>query len=320
MRNVQRPLRWYAARIVIALAIVCTLGAALVYLRFRQDTAAHAQRIAAGSKVIDTPCGPVEYGERGTGRAILAVHGAGGGYDQGLLLADSVGDGFRVIAPSRFGYLNTPLPLEDASVAAQAEAYVCLLDALEVRRAAVLADSAGGPSALAFAIRHPERVEALILVSAISTLRPIRDDDSGPSAALLTDFVYWLAATYFPDAVLAAVGAPASTLPRLTPAEHARMWDIMRTFQPMSRRLPGMNLDAVEQSRPEVEALPLETITAPTLVIHATDDALIPFAQGQHSAARIPGARLVSFDYGGHLVIALEAVSREILDFMAATG
>lgn len=317
MRNVQRPLRWYAARIVIALAAVCTLGAALIYQRFRQDMVVHEQRIAAGSRIVNTSCGPIEYGERGTGRVILALHGAGGGYDQGLLLADSVGSDFRIIAPSRFGYLNTPLP-PDTSVIAQAETYACLLDALGVRRATVLADSAGGPSALAFAIRHPERVEALILVSAISTLRPIRDDDSGPSAALMTDFVYWLAATYFPDAVLAALGAPASALPRLTPAEHARMWDIVRTFQPMSRRLPGMNLDAVEQSRPEVEALPLETITAPTLVIHATDDALIPFAQGQHSAARIPGARLVSFDYGGHLVIALEAVSREILDFMAA--
>lgn len=319
MTAIQRPPRWCAARITAALAVGCTLGAALVYLRFRQDMAAHEQRIAAGSKVIDTPCGPIEYGERGAGRAILAVHGAGGGYDQGLLLADSVGDGFRVIAPSRFGYLNTPLP-PDASVAAQAEAYVCLLDALEVGRAAVLADSAGGPSALAFAIRHPERVEALILVSAISTLRPIRDDDSGPSAALMTDFIYWLTATYFPDAVLAALGAPVSALPRLTPAEHARMWEMVRTFQPMSRRLPGMNLDEVEQSRPEIEALPLETITVPTLVIHATDDALIPFAQGQHSAARIPGARLVAFDYGGHLVVALEAVSREILDFMAAAG
>jgi len=41
----------------------------------------------------------------GEGPPVLIVHGAGGGYDQGLWVArDSVGEGFRIIAPSRFGY------------------------------------------------------------------------------------------------------------------------------------------------------------------------------------------------------------------------
>ncbi len=203
---------------------------------------------------------------------------------------------------------------------AQADAYVCLLDALGVDRASVVADSAGGPSALAFAVRHPDRINKLVLVSAISTLRPIREDSSGPSAAMLTDFVYWLAATYFPDTVMSAIGVSGDSLPHISAAEHEQMRSMIRSFQPMSRRMPGMNLDAVQQNVPGIERLPLKDIAAPTLVIHARDDTLIPFAQGQYNADNIPNARLVAFDYGGHLVFVLDAVKAEIRAFLAQNG
>jgi pimeloyl-ACP methyl ester carboxylesterase len=299
-----------------AFVIVLAATGILIYARFDHDMAAHAARIAADSLILETPCGRIEYGEEGTGVPILALHGAGGGYDQGLLLASWLGQGYRVIAPSRFGYLGSPI-LGDGSVREQAAAYTCLLDALGLDRVAVFADSAGGPSALQFALDYPQRVDALVLISAISTLRPIRDDSSGPPAALLTDFVFWSALTYLPDQALPAFGVPAESLPRLTAVEHERMWETIRLMQPMSRRMPGMNLDAVEQNKPAVAALPLEQITAPTWIIHAVDDSLIPFAQAQHSASRIPGARLVTVEYGGHLAAALDSVIRQAKEFLA---
>jgi hypothetical protein len=62
--------------------------------------------------------------EKGSGIPLLSIHGAGGGYDQGLAnAAGFVGAGFRIIAPSRFGYLGTPVP-PDISPAAQADAHV----------------------------------------------------------------------------------------------------------------------------------------------------------------------------------------------------
>lgn len=92
---------------------------------------------------------------------------------QGLEIAEPLARaGLRVIAVSRFGYLRTPLPA-DASAAAQADAHACVLDALGIRRAAVLGVSAGGPSALQFALRHPERTAALVLlVPAVYAPRP----------------------------------------------------------------------------------------------------------------------------------------------------
>ncbi len=92
------------------------------------------------------------------------VHGASGGFDQGVeLLGALAGRGFRLIAPSRFGYLRSALPA-DATTAMQADAYVQLLDHLGIKKVAVVGISAGAWSSLQFAIRHPDRCGALVLL------------------------------------------------------------------------------------------------------------------------------------------------------------
>ena len=119
---------------------------ALVYFSYRRDIHQARERISVGSQIVETPCGPIEYAVAGGGPPVLVVHGAGGGYDQGMDFSKPlVQSGFRVIAMSRFGYLRTPLPA-DASAAAQADAHACLLDALHIQRVAVVGASAGAPS------------------------------------------------------------------------------------------------------------------------------------------------------------------------------
>jgi len=76
-----------------------------------------------GSQVVKTNCGPIEYAQIGEGYPVLVVHGNGGGFDQGLSLAETyLGEGFQIIAPSRFGYLGSPLPA-GATPVEQADAY-----------------------------------------------------------------------------------------------------------------------------------------------------------------------------------------------------
>jgi pimeloyl-ACP methyl ester carboxylesterase len=295
---------------------VLAAGALSIYLRYRQDIAAHEARIAHGSKIVATACGTVEYGEAGAGEPILALHGAGGGYDQGLMIADLIGPGFRVIAPSRFGFLNTPVP-PDASVGTQADAYACLLDELQVGAVHIFATSAGGPSALEFALRYPQRVKSLTLVSALSTLRPVRAEGAGPSAALLSDFGYWAVTTFAPSLALDALGLPAAAQEQMSPSERAHTLDVLRMMLPMARRAQGNNTDIVEQNLPSIATMPIDQITAPALVVHATDDTLVPHAQGEYSAAHIPGARLLPFASGGHLVIVKAAVWDAIRQFLA---
>ena len=143
--------------IISALAVI---SAVFVSFNYRHDIEAAGARVSFGSKVVNTPCGLIEYADVGTGPAILAIHGAGGGFDQGLELARAfLEPGSRIIAPSRFGYLRTPLP-QDASPVAQAEAHACLLDALNLRRVAVVGGSMGAPSAMQLCLRHPERCSA----------------------------------------------------------------------------------------------------------------------------------------------------------------
>jgi pimeloyl-ACP methyl ester carboxylesterase len=82
----------------------------------------------------------------------------------GLKIAHTyVGDVYRFVVPSRFGYLGSSLP-RGAKPADQADAFAGLLDRLEISQVAVFGYSAGGPPAIQFALRHADRVSALVLL------------------------------------------------------------------------------------------------------------------------------------------------------------
>src|SRR3712207_363286 len=144
-----REILRYAVLLAICLLIALVGFGAVTYPRFRADVQPDRERLLSGSDITTTEeFGEIEYAVRGKGPPVLLVHGAGGGYDQGLLIGENyVGDGHRFIAPSRFGYVRSPIP-EEGSPAAQADAYAALLDALGVERVGVVAFSDGGPSAL----------------------------------------------------------------------------------------------------------------------------------------------------------------------------
>ena len=111
--------------------------------------------------------GLVQHTDTGAGPALLALHGGMGGYDQSWLLARAlIADltPYRVLALSRPGYLGTAQSL-GRTPDAQADLYAELLDALGIEKALVAAVSAGGPSAIQFALRHPGRCAGLVLVS-----------------------------------------------------------------------------------------------------------------------------------------------------------
>ncbi|MEM9355475.1 MAG: alpha/beta hydrolase [Pseudomonadota bacterium] len=124
--------------------------------------------MSQGTLIAQTPVGAIEYAERGVRPRLLSIRGAGGGNDQGLALAAEVaGERFRAIAPSRFGYLGTPVPV-DISVHAQEVAHAALLNTLQVESVVVMGTSAGALSAMELAICHPRRVRALILIAPAS--------------------------------------------------------------------------------------------------------------------------------------------------------
>jgi pimeloyl-ACP methyl ester carboxylesterase len=307
-RNVLRIVLILAALVIAALVV-------LTYSSYRRDIGRAYDRIATGSQIAQTRCGPIEYAVAGEGPPLLSVHGAGGGFDQGLELAAPLArSGFRVIAVSRFGYLRTPLPT-DASAAAQADAHACLLDALNIKRVAVLGTSAGGPSSLQFALRHPDRTAALVLlVPAAYAPRPnqapaVHTPRGTPflfDTALRSDFLFWAMGKLAHDTFIQGIlGTPPEVVARASAAEQARVGQIMEHILPVSPRRPGLiNDGAVVSSLPRYE---LERIAAPTLAISVSDDLYGTFDGARYTADHVPNARFIGYPSGGHMLVGRNA-------------
>ena len=279
--------------------IVVAVGL-LVYFSYRNDIRKAHARIAAGSKKIHTAYGLIQYAESGAGAPMLIVHGAGGGYDQGEYFAKLIGGNYRWIAPSRFGFLGSPVP-EGANSALQADVYASLLDALGIDRVGVVGVSMGGPSSLLFALRYPQRTKSLALVSAASHVIPSRPAIIAAIFSIfLNDLVFWSMVRLIPEGLLAALGVPMKVQKQLSPEEAAQLNVFLASIMPMGARRRGQLL---EQHMSEYDAEQIRNIQAPTFVMHAHDDTLISFEHGEFSARNIPGAQLIPMEKGGHLAL-----------------
>ena len=298
-----------SSRIALAIVVMAgLLGGLVIYRDYRREIGAERARIASGSQIAMTPCGPIEYAVRGSGPPVLLIHGAGGGFDQGLELARPLVDnGFRVIAMSRFGYLRTPLP-QDASPEAQADAHTCLLNALNLDRVPVVGGSAGAPSAMLLCLRHPERCLAMVLLFPIAfapgdtAKQPPRLFWFVIRTTLHSDFLYWTASKLVRGTLFKTILAtPPDDFRNAPQEERARALEIMRHILPISEREKGIwNDAAISTSIPRYD---LEKLRIPTIVISAKDDLYGTYRKGRYTAEHISGARFVGYATGGHLLL-----------------
>jgi pimeloyl-ACP methyl ester carboxylesterase len=223
-------------------------------------------------------------------------------------MGEDIANTHLVIAPSRFGYLQTPMPSGDASPAAQADAHAALLDALGIRgKVTVIGASAGAFSATEFAIRYPEKVSTLVLAvpdawspeAASEGAAAIGSSDFIRNTVLKSDFIMWAFMKVAGSQMLSYVGVPEELQEKMTSQEKADAQELIWAILPVSQRNTGiMNDEANHQNR---HRLALEDIQAPTLIIDAKD--VETFPGSKYTAEHIPNARLVEFDRGGHLLI-----------------
>ena len=323
-------LRTTSALVVAGAAVmILALVASSIWWRFDGDLERARERSAQRSALIETRCGPIEVQQSGAGVPLLVVHGSGGGHDQGMAFAGTLAQrGIRVIAMSRFGYLRTPMPA-DASAAAQADAHVCLLDALGLHRAAVMGGSAGAPSALQMAIRHPDRVSALILLVPLTYKPPTQADSAAPMPAWVeatmtrligSDFLFWAALHVARDEVIKTVLAtPPELVATASPREQARVNAMLDNILPVSARAEGLRSDTAVGKH--LTPAPLESIRAPTLVVSARDDRYGTFAGAAYTASRIAGTKFIGFDTGGHTWVGHDdEVMSEIVTLLVPTA
>jgi pimeloyl-ACP methyl ester carboxylesterase len=260
------------------------------------------------ARVIRTGRGPIECASFGGGPSVLSLHGALGGFDQSLILARTVGEpGYRYIAVSRPGYLNTPiasgrLPEEEADLLAS------LLDALGVPDVAVLAVSGGGPSAIHFALRHPDRCRGLVLISTASGVIEQGIPTSFKVMKLLArvPFIARQMQRQVERNPLRAAGRSIAdeALCRRT-LEHPHAGPLLQalvlsTADRMNLRLAGTDRDIwVTRTR----EYPLEALAVPVLAVQGTADDAAPFSHAERLLERVPRAELLALDGGGHAAI-----------------
>lgn len=293
---------------------------------FREARTQADIRLFGHGTVIDTRAGALEYAVAGDGPPLMMIHGTGGGFDQGLLFAAALRQrGFRIIAPSRFGYLGSDFP-DDASPAHQAGVLVDLLDHLTIDRLAVIGGSAGALTAAEFALRHPDRCAHLGLPVPAGNLTnrdPVQFtalQRLAVNAVLGSDFWFWsLARLSLGQMIRTLLATDPALLDRVPASERQRASAILDQIFPISRKGNGFKTDAFWAGTPSPTAF--DRIAVPTLILSCEDDLFGTAATARLLAERIPGAEITIYPTGGHIWLGHdEDVAGRIAGFVRGTG
>jgi len=281
--------------------------------RYRHDMNAARARLAAVERhVIATPWGAVEYAERGSGDPVLVVHGIFQNCVSGLFSVRDFSDR-RFIAPSRFGCLGSSMP-PDATPAGQADALAALLDALDIDQIDVIGESAGATSALQLALRHPARVKHLAVLVGNLPGSPTAIVQPSWTKRVNRQFVMWALRALAPSTMARLVAAVSKGF-AMSSDDVRYVNEFIDSLFPMSPE--GYNFDLFV-SNADVTNYNLEAISVPTLIAHTKDDQLASHEASQRAAERIPGARFVSPESGGHLMLGQTKIIRdELAEFFA---
>ncbi len=191
-----------------------------------------------------------------------------------------------------------------------------VVDAVGLDRFPLLGVSQGGAVAVAYAVRHPERVSRLVLAGAYARGRSVRarTDAQRDAAALDLDLarVGWARS----DPSFLQVFA-SQFLPDGTPED----WEDFTTFQRQTTS-PANGVRFLEEfARIDVSDI-AHQVQCPTLILHAREDVRVPASQARELAALIPHSELVLLDSRNHLLGEREPAWPEFLahidDFLAA--
>lgn len=289
------------------IAVVCgaaVLAALCLHHLAAQWNARTLAGLRASSRIVNTRRGEIEYATASAGSPVLISHGTLGGFDQGIVAAELIlAPQFRPIAVSRPGYLRTPLAA-GASPEEQADAFAALLDSLAIDRVPTMGISGGGPPALQFALRHPHRCTAVVLICAVTQrlVLPRRAALASRFPAIATSsLANWLVSLlyhHFP-APIAQQAFTQFERSQAMPATNRRdALRLMATSVPVNPRYDGVMNDAAYLST--LAEYPLAQIQQPTLIIHGSADAVVPFAHAEFAASKIPNAKLIKQENGSH--------------------
>ncbi len=306
---------WWVVGIVAAIGLLWLV----LWAWYRRWLRTVTKRASRDSWVVSTPLGRVEYGLRGDGPVVLHFHGGNVGHNGWFFLEHLVRAGYRVLTPDRPGYLGTPIK-NGGSPEQQADLAAALLDVLRIDRVAVVGLSAGGPAAIQFAARHPDRTTALVLLSAVSQRTELSDDQLNSSLGRLVMTPRYQDVAYF------LINRAMHLLPALSmrdfvktettydPETGKKLIDQVLGDPEQKREVLAMS-DAMVPARPrfdgamndlrvqkELGELPFSRVKAPGLIVGSRNDGDIGFANSVNAEERLPRSELIAVDQFGHLI------------------
>lgn len=293
----KRLAAWIAG---LALLAVVALGIAF----YTPDTDPAAMRAKYGgppSRFVDLGEGlTVHLRDEGPRDApvIMLLHGSNVDLHTWDAWAARLSTRYRIIRYDQIGHgLTGPSPARDYSMAAFVRSVDRLTTKLGIARFALAGNSMGGGVAWNYALAHPERLTALILVNASGAPEPAEAPPPfafrvAQSAIFTPVLLHVTPRSLIASGVRSAVADPA----RVSETTIDRYWELLR--------YPGNRQATIDrQSVPRIKATAarLATIRTPTLVIWGDKDALLPVAGGHWFAGAIPRASKVVYRDIGHV-------------------
>lgn len=256
---------------------------------------------------VQLPGGPINVIERGEGPPLVLVHGHTGRWANWLANIPSLSRKHRVIAMDLPGFGHSPMPREPITIENYGRTLDALMDRLDIDATAVVGNSMGGFAATELAIKFPQRVERLTLVSAAGLATKY--------LGLSTEFFHRRTVVAFARAVNAYAGVPearAETLVR-RPRLRRRVLDVVvrypeRLSGPMCFELMrGSGKPAAPDATDAIMNYDyrdrVSDIACPTLIVWGRNDRVVPVSSAEEYHRLIDGSRVDVFEDTGHMAM-----------------
>jgi len=276
-----------------------------------------AIRVMDDGEVIETATGKIHYKLTGEGPVLFFMHGGPGGIDQGAFLEGLDEEGYSILIVSRPGYLRTPfVPL---SYEEQVDQYIELLDKLSIDKVVAMGYSAGGPLAINFANKYPERTHALVMEAGVSTIYEIPSESPDSFwMKLLTndriqDFLSWIAVKTIKIAfklIFKSMIRLETLLDKegiknfaelVSNDKERKRWlmKLLDTTLPMSIRKLGLNHDI--ELLTSIERIPVDNISVKSLLVYSKEDNDVKWLNAEYLITNLKDFELLE-THGGHLM------------------
>jgi pimeloyl-ACP methyl ester carboxylesterase len=299
--------------IVLIVTVVFIILLRIAYMRWKKS----AVKVMDDGEVMETTMGKIHYKLTGEGPVLFFMHGGPGGIDQASLIHDIIQEGYSILVVSRPGYLRTPfVPL---SYEEQVDQYVELLDKLTIDKVVPMGFSAGGPLALNFANKYPERTHALVMEAGVSTVYEMSSEtpDSFWYKLFLSnkiqDFLSWMTVI----AIRIVFKLTFKSIIRLETLldkegvkkfadlasndKDRKRWltKFLDTTVPMSIRKLGLDHDI--ELLLSIEKIPVNNINVKSFLVYSKEDNDVKWLNAEYLEANLKDYELL-VTHGGHFM------------------